>query len=248
LQLAGAFNDNEDVEMDLSDDEKDEKDTDSNSNGGKKRKIDTEKLREESEEWACQAEAYRNEVDSIKAEMKSEVESKDKQIKILQQTLQGMQQQLIEAQKKKGDLPAFLRSSQEKQKQDDKEKQDDKQKEDDKRNDSADANDDTETGVDDSAPSTTITTTTTEKNDKVIVPLAGKHAKIVGIVSSFLNVHPFGASMDYIWSYLLKIDPTLGLSEVENVLEQYPDCFKLELTGVGASMERKWMFMAFKNQ
>ena len=45
-------------------------------------------MQEESEEWACQAEAYRNEVDSIKAEMKSEVESKDKQIKILQQTLQ----------------------------------------------------------------------------------------------------------------------------------------------------------------
>ena len=45
-------------------------------------------MQEESEEWACQAEAYRNEVHSIKAEMKSEVESKDKQIKILQQTLQ----------------------------------------------------------------------------------------------------------------------------------------------------------------
>jgi len=213
--------------MDLSDDEKDEQDndTDNNSNSGKKRKIDTEKLREESEEWACQAEAYRNEVDSIKAEMKSDVESKDKQIKILQQTLQGMQQQLIEAQKKKGDFPAFLRSSTEKQ----------------KHNQTKDTVSVREESENESS------TTMGKENKEVIVPLSGKHAKIVGIVSSFLNVHPFGASMDYIWSYLLKIDPTLGLNEVESVLEQYPDCFKLELTGVGASMERKWMFMAFKN-
>ena len=43
---------------------------------------------EESEEWACQAQTYRNEVESVKADMKSELETKEKQIKILQQTLQ----------------------------------------------------------------------------------------------------------------------------------------------------------------
>merc|ERR1711890_72081 len=82
----------------------------------------------------------------------------------------------------------------------------------------------------------------------VIVPLAGKNAKIVGIMSTFLNVHPFGASIDYIWSYLLKIDPTLALSEVESILQEYPEVFELKLAGVGAAIERKWMFVAFKTQ
>lgn len=213
--------------MDLSDDEKEDKDTDSDSLAGKKRKIDTEKLREESEEWACQAMGYRNEVESIKADMITEVENKDKQIKILQQTLQGMQQQLIEAQKKKNDLPAFLMSSEEKKTQ---EKFPEKIK---------------DNAILEGAHTTEAETS---KAEVVIVPLAGKHAKIVGIVSSFLSVHPFGASMDYIWSYLLKIDATLGLAEVENVLQQYPDCFELKLTGVGASIERKWMFVAFQDK
>lgn len=227
LQLAGALNETEDVAMDLSDDEKEDKDTDSDSLAGKKRKIDTEKLREESEEWACQAMGYRNEVESIKADMITEVENKDKQIKILQQTLQGMQQQLIEAQKKKNDLPAFLMSSEEKKTQ---EKFPEKIK---------------DNAILEGAHTTEAETS---KAEVVIVPLAGKHAKIVGIVSSFLSVHPFGASMDYIWSYLLKIDATLGLAEVENVLQQYPDCFELKLTGVGASIERKWMFVAFQDK
>merc|ERR1712080_617904 len=82
----------------------------------------------------------------------------------------------------------------------------------------------------------------------VIVPLAVKNAKIVGIMSTFLNVHPFGASIDYIWSYLLKIDPTLALSEVESILQEYPEVFELKLAGVGAAIERKWMFVAFKTQ
>jgi len=195
LQLSGALNESEDVAMDLSDDEKEDKDTE-NDKEAKKRKIDTEKLREESEEWACQAMGYRNEVESIKADMKTEVDNKDKQIKILQQTLQGMQQQLIEAQKKKGDFPAFLKTTEEKKIQQEK-----PQNEENENN-------------DENLKQTETTQEESSKSEPVIVPLVGKHAKIVGIVSSFLNVHPFGASMDYIWSYLLKIDPTLGLSEV----------------------------------
>jgi hypothetical protein len=40
----------------------------------------------------------------------------------------------------------------------------------------------------------------------------------------------------------------LTLSEVETVLQQYPEVFELKLAGVGASIERKWMFVAFKTQ
>jgi len=71
-----------------------------------KMEIDNEKLKEESENWASQANAYRNEVGSIKADMTAEIEEKNNQIKILQQTLQGMQKQLIEMQKKKAEEAA----------------------------------------------------------------------------------------------------------------------------------------------
>ena len=36
------------------------------------------------------------------------------------------------------------------------------------------------------------------------VPLAGEDAKLVAVIATFLNVHPFGAGTDYIWSYLLR--------------------------------------------
>merc|ERR1719318_1473802 len=95
-------------DMDLEDDQEKEEPS------KKKKKCNPDKLREESEEWACQAQTYRNEVESVKADMKSELETKEQQIKILQQTLQGMQQQLLDAQKKSGNLPGFLMDSQNK--------------------------------------------------------------------------------------------------------------------------------------
>merc|ERR1711892_889089 len=98
-------------DMDLEDDQEKEEPS------KKRKKCNPDKLREESEEWACQAQTYRNEGESVKADMKSELETKEQQIKILQQTLQGMQLQLLEAQKKSGNLPGFLMDSQEKKNQ-----------------------------------------------------------------------------------------------------------------------------------
>lgn len=40
----------------------------------------------------CQLEAYKNEVDLVRSDLKTELEQKEKQLKMLQQTLQGMQQ------------------------------------------------------------------------------------------------------------------------------------------------------------
>jgi hypothetical protein len=37
-------------------------------------------------------EAYKNEVDLVRSDLKTELEQKEKQLKMLQQTLQGMQQ------------------------------------------------------------------------------------------------------------------------------------------------------------
>jgi len=103
-------------EMELSDEDENEQPKGSNDDpaGQPKTKklktsvatLDSEKLKEESENWACQVNAYRTEIDSVKAEMAGELEEKKSQIKILQQTLQGMQKQLIEMQKKKSEEEA----------------------------------------------------------------------------------------------------------------------------------------------
>jgi bacterioferritin (cytochrome b1) len=49
-------------------------------------------LQEENDSLRCQLEAYKNEVDLVRSDLKTELEQKEKQLKMLQQTLQGMQQ------------------------------------------------------------------------------------------------------------------------------------------------------------
>jgi hypothetical protein len=70
-------------------------------------------------------------------------------------------------------------------------------------------------------------------------------AKLLAIVSTFLHVHPFGASLDYIWSYTQKVVPSVGINQLESSLVQFPSLFKQEISGIGASLERKWNFIGF---
>merc|ERR1719154_799571 len=229
----------EEEDMDLEEEQEKEKEEPVR----KKKKFNPDKLREESEEWACQAQTYRNEVESVKADMKSELETKDKQIKILQQTLQGMQKQLIDAQKKSGNLPGFL--------MDDKEKKTavktrsesiDLTVEDSEPSDSSDVT----AAVVDTIIAAAVTDTEDEPPAKPKVPLAGEDAKLVAVIATFLNVHPFGAGTDYIWSYLLRVDPSIKYQEVEQLMEKYNTCFTMEVEGVGANLARKWKLIAFK--
>ena len=81
---------------------------------------------------------------------------------------------------------------------------------------------------------------------KVKVALAGEDARLVAVISTFLNVHPFGAGADYIWSYLLRVDPSITYKEVEELLEKYSTCFTMEVEGIGATMSRIWKLIAFK--
>jgi hypothetical protein len=66
-----------------------------------------------------------------------------------------------------------------------------------------------------------------------------------GLISTFLHVHPFGAGIDYIWSYLQKVEPNLRPPEVEALMNRFPSVFRQELSGIGANMERKWIFAGF---
>jgi len=70
-------------------------------------------------------------------------------------------------------------------------------------------------------------------------------ARIIGLVSTFLVVHPFGASTDYIWSYVHRIAPQLRPKGLEEILSRYNTIFVEEITGIGAKIERKWKFSGF---
>lgn len=67
-----------------------------------------------------------------------------------------------------------------------------------------------------------------------------------GIISTFLHVHPFGASIEYICSYLQRLDTKINPTEVESLLSRLPCTFRQELTGVGASLEKRWNFCGFQ--
>lgn len=69
---------------------------------------------------------------------------------------------------------------------------------------------------------------------------------VSGLISIFLHVHPFGAGVDYIWSYLQKLEPSLRPSEVEILMARFPSMFTQELSGIGANMERRWIYAGYK--
>lgn len=73
-------------------------------------------------------------------------------------------------------------------------------------------------------------------------------ARLIGLVSTFLVVHPFGASLDYVFSYVQRMSPFLRPKELEEILSRYTSIFCEEVTGVGAKIERKWKFCGFDTQ
>lgn len=68
-----------------------------------------------------------------------------------------------------------------------------------------------------------------------------------GLVSCFLNVHPHGATMDYLWSYLSQL-MTVRPREVEDLFDRMPDLFRQEVAGCGATLERRWVFIGFQKE
>lgn len=76
-------------------------------------------------------------------------------------------------------------------------------------------------------------------------PLEADDARIVGLVSTFLVVHPFGASLDYVYSYVQRSSPQLRPKQLEEILSRYKSIFSEEVSGIGAKIERKWKFCGF---
>ena len=66
-----------------------------------------------------------------------------------------------------------------------------------------------------------------------------------GLIVAFLHVHPFGASVDYIWSYLHRGGIQVKSSHIESILETFPNMFTMKMCGVGVNFEKRWYFIGF---
>lgn len=69
---------------------------------------------------------------------------------------------------------------------------------------------------------------------------------LIGLLSSFLIIHPYGASLENILTYVKQISMELNAKDVENTLRRH----KIIFDEVVASNETKWKFCGFekKNQ
>nr|XP_027784722.1 ecto-NOX disulfide-thiol exchanger 1 isoform X3 [Marmota flaviventris] len=230
-------------EMEMSDDENCDSPT-------KKMRVDESALaaqayalKEENDSLRWQLDAYRNEVELLKQEKEQlfrteENLTKDQQLQFLQQTMQGMQQQLLTIQEELNNKKSELEQAKEEQKQQ-------------------------ECGPKLCAPSKEglhpLEKSTLSQGLK-----SEKEALLIGIISTFLHVHPFGANIEYLWSYMQQLDskpnchhrlptslstsptPPISANEIEMLLMRLPRMFKQEFTGVGATLEKRWKLCAFE--
>ncbi|KAM5195624.1 ecto-NOX disulfide-thiol exchanger 2 isoform 8-T13 [Hipposideros larvatus] len=219
-------------EMEMSDDEIEEttetKETDESVS-------QAEALKEENDSLRWQLDAYRNEVELLKQEQgkahRDDDPSKDQQLKLLQQALQGMQQHLLKVQEEYKRKEAELEKIKDDKIQVEKMLENLKEKE-------GCASRLCASSQDSDYPLEKTLNTSPIKSER--------EALLVGIISTFLHVHPFGASIEYICSYLHRLDNKICTSDVEYLMSRLQHTFKQEMTGVGASLEKRWKFCGFE--
>ncbi|MBN3313053.1 ENOX2 protein, partial [Atractosteus spatula] len=228
-------------EMEMSDDDMEDvpesKDSDETGPAAQ-----AEALKEENDSLRCQLDAYRNEVELLKQEQgkalpqrSEEDATRQQQLSFLQQALQGMQKQLLKIRDELTQREAELERSLEEKKLLEAELQSLKDR-----------------GTHGhprqvSPPLLLLAERDSPPDRSPPGPVRSeREAVLVGIISTFLHVHPFGASIEYICSYLQRLDTKISASEVEALLSRLPCTFRQELTGVGASLEKRWKFCGFE--
>ncbi|XP_053253263.1 ecto-NOX disulfide-thiol exchanger 1 isoform X3 [Podarcis raffonei] len=211
-------------------------------------------LKEENDSLRWQLDAYRNEVELLKQEKgqlfrTEESLTKDQQLQFLQQTLQGMQQQLLKIQEELNNKKSELEQAKEDHTHtqtilkilQDQLKKNTKEFAETNGRDESQANEINVLTV-------PVVSQDREKNpEKRSQPLKSeKEALLIGIISTFLHVHPFGANIEYLWSYMQQLDSRISANEIEMLLMRLPRMFKQEFSGVGATLEKRWKFCAFE--
>lgn len=209
-------------------------------------------LKEENDSLRWQLDAYRNEVELLKQDKghharTEESLTKDQQLQFLQQAMQNMQQQLVAMQEELNNKKSELEKAKEEQthahalvnvlKEQLKNAKD-----------ITDSNNHDYLTKENGTVNVAVYNHDKEKDsEKQRQALRSeKEALLIGIISTFLNVHPFGANIEYLWSYLQQLDSRISANEIESLLMRLPRMFKQEFTGVGATLEKRWKFCAFE--
>ncbi|KAM3934349.1 ecto-NOX disulfide-thiol exchanger 1 isoform 2-T2 [Leptodactylus fuscus] len=209
-------------------------------------------LKEENDSLRWQLDAYRNEVELLKQDKglharTEESLTKDQQLQFLQQAMQNMQQQLVAMQEELNNKKSELEKAKEEQthahalvnvlKEQLKNAKE-----------VADSNNHDYLTKENGTVNVAVFNHDKEKDsEKQRQGLRSeKEALLIGIISTFLNVHPFGANIEYLWSYLQQLDSRISANEIESLLMRLPRMFKQEFTGVGATLEKRWKFCAFE--
>ncbi|XP_029297169.1 ecto-NOX disulfide-thiol exchanger 2-like isoform X3 [Cottoperca gobio] len=255
-------------EMEMSDDDMEDSSAINSKDSEDSGVSQAEALKEQNDSLRCQLDAYRNEVELLKQEqgknqpiISEEDNTHSQQLSFLQQALQGMQKQLLRMRDEVKEREAELEKSTE-DKQQLKNQIHDLQSglhnlqtthksqletlnQDDRENEQS-ANQ-----VSDVTASSMVSCIQDkeglpEKN-RLSPVHSERDALLVGIISTFLHVHPFGASIEYICSYLQRLDTKINTSEVEALLSRLPCTFSQQLSGVGASLEKRWNFCGFQS-
>uniref|UniRef100_A0A8B9WG96 Ecto-NOX disulfide-thiol exchanger 1 n=1 Tax=Bos mutus grunniens TaxID=30521 RepID=A0A8B9WG96_BOSMU len=210
-------------------------------------------LKEENDSLRWQLDAYRNEVELLKQEKEQlfrteENLTKDQQVQFLQQTMQGMQQQLLTIQEELNNKKSELEQAKEEQSHTQallKVLQEQLKGTKELVETNGHSHEDTnEINVLTVALVNQDRENNTEKRSQGLK--SEKEALLIGIISTFLHVHPFGANIEYLWSYMQQLDSKISANEIEMLLMRLPRMFKQEFTGVGATLEKRWKLCAFE--
>lgn len=211
---------------------------------------------EENDSLKCQLQVYKNEMDLVKSTDHS-LDLKEAQIKMLQETIRNMQTQLLETKSKERDSGSKIKDLEEKLKSANVKELLLKTKIATNNN---NHNHRKSAGGDNSS-STSAEEQPGIQGDSQLSETADLHApsikwervdedeaRIISLVSAFLVVHPFGASTDYIWSYVNRFVPVVRPKGLEEILVRYSNLFTEDVTGVGAKIERKWRYNGFEGE
>lgn len=203
--------------------------------------------------------SYRSDADMVKSMLEFDTDIKEKQLKVLQETIRNLQAQLIENKTREKeninrvtDLEARLKQANVKElllktKIVDASKLTSSASTSAKVSESDDGSE-AKNAISEISPIVSvpspppIVVVQPQKSE----PLEADDARIVGLVSTFLVVHPFGASLDYVFSYVQRSSPQLRPKQLEEILSRYKSIFSEAVTGVGAKIERKWKFCGFE--
>ncbi|XP_045539496.1 ecto-NOX disulfide-thiol exchanger 2-like [Papilio machaon] len=88
---------------------------------------------------------------------------------------------------------------------------------------------------------------TTDDNKVITSPpsVPPTDAKLISILTAFLMVHPLGATIDYLVSYVRSMAPNVTQGTVLQILQKYTDVFECKRSGIGATIEHRWSFITF---